>query len=390
MSIPFGRNRVRLRSGGIIPPVEPPPDPIPDVTLSDWIYYVDFTETSAALTGTTIVRPGGTGGYSTQYVDTTSKLSVNANEGVLNVAGGNALSDPRQDLLPSIARAAGLCYYCRAMSTMSTTNEYWLGWDINQTGAISEAAVRIQNGTELRMLGNNSNEHPRFSGYVRVGEWYEHLIILRATGYWYYIRGGDLYPVWTLIWVDEVRGAATPLFPAWANLSASFKIGAMGIKQLGAPFTTDHGPAEESSSTNGEIFDLGKADQLLTGLWTPTANGQEFNFYARRLDDDNNIHILVNCGTRGVADSGTIRVFRRVAGVATELGSVQTWTSRATGANQIVAILSDDNIKTVAQYDTNGQAVKHNLTERMYMSEFRSKAFWSGTATFAQYTPRIT
>lgn len=356
--------------------------------LAEWIYYVDWSEQglhpAGSLHGTFDPVPGGSTACEVLINDPNGYCSV-GEDGLFHCAGAGGTANPRIDLTPSVTRAVGLMFYLR-MRVASGIN--WFGFDNNLTSSAGQAAARIEGATELRIFAGEATEQPRFASSLRANEFIEYMIVVRSTGCLYYLRGTQLYPTWTLIWAEVIRGSTAALFPCVSNFSAVFDIAAMGVAQLLSPFTTDYGSADDSSSSNGGASALGRSDMVLPATWIPSADSQEFIYYARRVDDSNNIKIVYNCGTRGTPASGTVRVYERVGAVDSELGTSQTWTSAAAGlANQCSAILNGNNIRTYAYPAAAAEAMKHNLTEETYRYEFRMKAFWSGggTATFAQW-----
>lgn len=146
-------------------------------------------------------------------------------------------------------------------------------------------------------------------------------VIARGNGYLYLIQGGAAFPNWTLLWVDAV-GIDPILYAISQGFNSQLSVEEYGVIQKTGALARDFGKCAFYTPipTVGESY-VGVADGLEYISWNPGA-GETFSHYFRHSDDNNTYRLDCNQA------AGTIKLFRRVAGVDTELaaGKTQAWT----------------------------------------------------------------
>lgn len=139
-------------------------------------------------------------------VDASSLLSVADGEAV--VASGGTTNSPNLVSTASLARAKGRIFCLK--STNGNAGGLLAGWSSAGAGTTYTHRFNPQSGVALRVT----------PGFATIGTLindavYWFCVILRASGAYYFIRGGN-YGYWCLVWVESADTSAT-LYPAWSN-----------------------------------------------------------------------------------------------------------------------------------------------------------------------------
>ena len=172
-----------------------------------WILNDEFSDNRASgeINGTI-----ATDGHSVRTViDTENKLSQSG--GLSVFAGGKAspaFADPGR-WWPAVARAPG-----RILIESLQWSVFGVGlragWGATNSGAASAHAINVNAG---QILG------PVSMGALALNTAYKTAIVLRATGAFYFVKGGA-YASWTLLWI-EAAGNTASLYPAITNYNAA-------------------------------------------------------------------------------------------------------------------------------------------------------------------------
>lgn len=175
--------------------------------VSYLLYDMFTTARAAGSVNGTLAEPTG---QVRTVVDTNSKLSITG--GVANVAiGGVGAGNPGL-WYPSMTRQAGLILLGVVNIALDGLS---IGWDISAVGAIS-FALRVFSSVDLAIVDNAS--------IISVGAApapatnYFCAVVLRATGCWYFIKGG-IYTNWTLVYISSL--SSSNLLPSFTNIGAN-------------------------------------------------------------------------------------------------------------------------------------------------------------------------
>ena len=178
--------------------------------VQDYTVQDEFTTSlSAGAVSGTACEPGP--GTRTVTADTGGKITIAG--GRLTLASNTTTADP-QVLLTSIARAAGrllLAEFTHGASVFGV-----IGFRANTTVNNTVENTIYPNGASL-LIRETSNGIT--VGALTVSTSYKIAIALRATGAYYFIKGGA-FTNWTLIWVSSVNGNAT-LYPCMIHGSGA-------------------------------------------------------------------------------------------------------------------------------------------------------------------------
>lgn len=158
-----------------------------DAPVIQWLLRDDFTDTVAAgsVNGTAATPFGGT----RTATDTNSKLSVGS--GISSFAtGGVGVGDPGL-WYPIQTRTAGRTLIARVTPTNS--NCLSVGWDDAQTGAVEANASFVS--LNLFAFGITV-------GTYVAGTAYDIAVMVRATGYHFFIKGGT-FTNWTFLYPQK-------------------------------------------------------------------------------------------------------------------------------------------------------------------------------------------
>ena len=271
--------------------------------------------------------------------DPTSKLSITG--GALTASGNVGSANPLA-YSPTIVRSAGAGYWWRVKLNSGTSLVLLVGMR-NTTFAPTTYSFILPDYT---LYDNAINPQPGDS--FAVGTVYDLVLILRATGAYYFAKGGA-YATWTLIWVSGT-GTTTPLYPliSAGSASGSWEIRDIQAMTFKGAFETAYGLATyHSASPASGVTGNMTGDAFVHFTWTPQV-GETLNLYIRRTDDDN--CWIVRCSQAG----GTIKLIQRQGGTETERSSkAVTWTA---GVAVLIAVRA---VGTSISTYTN--AVRRNL-----------------------------
>jgi lysophospholipase L1-like esterase len=242
--------------------------------------------------------------------DAGSKLSISAS--TLAVATGGGIGSTALQAT-SLARTAGRMIFTVVKGT-TYTNPLPLGWWKNTTltyaGGANVANGLFISGANMDPMANGAF----FSVYAAVhgGTTYQLAIVLRGTGAFYFMRGGDLKNAWTLQWVDSVE-ATTPVYPTLAPAQMAGNFGEWDVRDLGGSFATDYGIASQdvASPVSGTSY-VAVADGIFDLTFTapnPLTATSAHLFY--RYQDASNYYDL------SVDASGNLKLDVLVAGART-------------------------------------------------------------------------
>lgn len=260
--------------------------------------------------------------------DSGSKLSISG--GALVSSGNTAAGNPLVTA-PFITRAAGMGLWYRVKLLTGTSGVVLFAGFLNGTGIPTTYAFVPPAWTVYDNLNLISNLETFSTGTV-----YDFVIILRATGAYYFIKGG-VYTSWTVFWVSGL-GSTVSMYPNLAAGSAAgtYEVQDMAVMKFKTAFETAYGLAtyHSASPASGATGNM-TADGFVHFTWTPAA-GETLELMVRRTDDSN--CWIVRCSQAG----STIKLIQKQAGVEAERSSAAvTWTAgvavliavRAVGTN---------------------------------------------------------
>ena len=304
----------------------------------------EFTTTaSAPLTSSRTSEPGpGT----LTITDTANRLSIAS--GALTIAPSATAFIVNS---AAIARAAGLAVSMVVQRPPSGTNVPVNFGVTDNSGNPQYASFLINNS--INNDGIYVNGGFLIQPVVDYTTIEKYVIIERAAGAFFIIRVADHN---YLVWVDDTVANASPLVTLRSSsasvAASSHTADSLIATQLTGNWATLYGMATATNTTPTDGSTLtGGADGLIEFKWTPASS--EVMTIEFRKTDDSNLFKLV-CDQAG----GTIKLYRRQAGVDTELntGKTQTWT---VGTARRICIMYHDNIIRTVVANT----PKHNTTD---------------------------
>lgn len=183
----------------------------PEVPITYLLRDLFLTDRAAGAVNGTAAEPGpGT----RTVIDTNGVLSITG--GVLDIATGGAggNGDPGY-WLNSISRVFGRTLLMRLKEGVGSS-VFSAGWDSNQTTALVNHL--FLSGTALRCEGNLSSQNV---AVIAADTWYDLAYVLRASGCYYFIKGGA-FTHWTLVFVTVTSNTASMFPAAIANSSTAF------------------------------------------------------------------------------------------------------------------------------------------------------------------------
>lgn len=205
---------------------------------------------------------------------------------------------------------------------------------------------------------------------------YRCIVVLRGAGAVYLIRGGA-FTDWTILWVGAVNTGPS-MYPMSPDFNSQASLDTFAVAQLAGSLSREYGhcTAMDPTPVDGDVLN-GTADGLTYFTWTVVA-GETLSLRFRRVDDNNCYRL--DCAQA----AGTIKLYRVVSGVDTELasGKTQTWTAGA--QYRIGVVCAGGDIRTFTQAANVGPVAKHAVTgESVYLTEVGAKA--SGFAAGANW-----
>lgn len=305
--------------------------------------FDDFTDVRAAGA---VHNSASTPGPGTRYAtDSGSNITTDGSD--LIIAGGTGTLSQTRFALGAQTRAAGLAFIFNFTVTNTPTTGIYIGWATQQAVAsssnFSNRCLRIGNGagtiksydgTSLATIGSYTKDVAQ-----------EIALVLRATGCYVFTRGGPYDATrWTLLYVYNVDSTAT-LYPAIATYDTAVLFHSLTVAQylLTGWINDTIYLAKSATPSAGDELTGSMADMVTEFTWTPGAN-ETLNYYFRYTDANNTLKLVCDQA------AGTIKLYRVLKGVATEIaaGKTQTWT--VASAYKIVAVCDK---KTVATYVNN-------------------------------------
>lgn len=314
------------------------------------VYLLRDEFTTALVAGAvngTLSEPSG---HTRTVVDTTSKLSISAANG-LEIASPVVAAGDAAIWYPTITRAIGLAVGWR-MKVNSGSPTHVFGVDNDQSG-LGRDGVFL--GSALRAFFNQAQRDMLTTAYS-AGVTYDSLTILRNPGVWVLIRGG-VFTDWTLGFTINV--ATYNVFPAITPNTgggASIYVRRVYAAQL-AQWATQYANASERKavSVNGDTITASAGDALIEHTIV-AATGVTQELMVRRTDDDNCLIIRMDF------TAATIRVYEKVAGVETEKTggtTTMTWVN-ATAYRIFVSLYGSAVRVTVATTPKNDATSSYN------------------------------
>ncbi len=283
-----------------------------------WLYDQFTTNRAAGAVNGTAAEPwGGT----RTVTDTNSKITIGS--GVLSFATGEAANDgvwyPAQVRLLGKTTIATLVH-------ANTSGDVNFGWDVNASGLIQDAIRFFTTSTTLRVEDGGAS---KIVG-VFTATTYQVAVVCRATGYWYYIKGGA-FTNWTLLFVSATTSTAS-IFPSVVTRSTT------------STFTADNMRVPKSLYIPVPLQSDGMSSATTDGLGNAENNGRTGNSYT-------------NVGTWGVAAgkrscsalSGSVG-FSYLAATSADV-IIDAVCTRSAGVTGIVARYADANNYLIAYHD---------------------------------------
>ena len=210
--------------------------------VNSWDTYAleDRFTTALAAGSVNATSAEPTGGTRT-VVDTNSKLSITG--GLLDFATGNATNDGIW--YPSFSRVLGRTLI-GTITMANTAQQARIGWGTAQSGAINDSIRLVGDGTS--QIITNGTLITGIGLYTATT--YQLAVVMRATGIFYFIKGGA-FTNWTLIWVSTAGTAAG--YPAVNSANGIFTADDIRIpNSLFIPTPTAYDTFTTASSTSTE------------------------------------------------------------------------------------------------------------------------------------------
>jgi len=268
--------------------------------------------------------------------DTGNHGSIAGGRTVYDGSGVN-VADPGEYVTPGLSRASSLgraIIGCVRLSTNTGTLN--IGWANSvAVGASMQSALRIGNGV-IQIIAGGSTLTASLSDDI-IGHYDAHLefaVVLRAAGAYCFVRGGAA-TAWKLVWVDSTDVVAT-VYPHWTSHSSPGHIWNKRVTDnLPAPYTTTYGLAYYRAATTADGDTASGLTDALTEHTITAATGVTQEFSVRRADDNNRLIVRMDQA------AGTIKLFEKVGGVETQVGTTgatQTW---ANGTQYRIVVIHD-------------------------------------------------
>lgn len=317
------------------------------------------TDTAAPLANPTAVEVG-----TIVPTDTGNKMSITG--GALALLGKSTWGDPSWRSGATIARSAGNALVFRINPNVYTPTTFYAvfgGYPTTTTSTQPQAGYAVvSGGLSINLAGAELTALPSL-------EIQEHTVaaIMRSTGAFFVSvdRG-------RLLWVSKA-GTNALYLGGTDYFAQTFLFNEAHAANWGTDWQTDTAflSANVATPTTGETI-THEADCLLEFTWTPGA-GETLSLEFRKTDA-NNLWRL-DCAQAG----GTIKLWKREAGVETEYstGKTQTW---GVGAAKRIVISMVDSAINVFVAD-----VIKNTTNAAYTQRTATGAKASGFATGANF-----
>jgi hypothetical protein len=253
--------------------------------------------------------------------------------------------------LTSFAREPGLTFYAK-VRTSTIDRVQAVGF--HTSAALAQTPGVIFNNTASLQIADTTGVMEA-GGSLTNGVDYQVAVIMRPFGALYLIRGGTQYPDWTLLGVLSKLAEPTVYLNGY-NYNGTIDVDQVAVVRKTGALATAYGKATafDPVPTAGDAT-IGSADGHQYFTWTPQA-AETLSLYFRRTDDNNCYRLDCNQA------AGTIRLYRRVAGVDTELdaGKTQTWTA---GQQYRIGIMfAGGSIRTFVEQWAVATASKHAVS----------------------------
>jgi hypothetical protein len=176
-------------------------------TSSAFALADEFTTNRAAgaVNGTAAEPTGG----NRTVTDTGSKLTIGSGTATSSGATGN--NNPMLVYTSSYVRAAGKALLASLTIKASGSNEHLFGWSSTSNGTTHTHRFYQTSGTGLTYF----NGSVRLVGALTGAGTYQVALVLRATGCFFFIKGGSQFTDWTLVWIDKTSSSASPMYVSW-------------------------------------------------------------------------------------------------------------------------------------------------------------------------------
>lgn len=174
-------------------------------------------EFNTDLAAGSVTGTGATPGPGTRTVtDTENKLAIASSTLTINKKATPAWGDPAL-FYDATARVVGkLLIVNFNFSQSGSGGSVNIGWGIDTAAAILKAnSIYVGSANGLAIYDNNSQDFIAHGTNLSINTNYYLAISLRATGAFYYIKGGT-FTNWTLFWISNLNSTAT-LYPALSN-----------------------------------------------------------------------------------------------------------------------------------------------------------------------------
>lgn len=301
--------RIAANAAQLIDPVDPTYPTLTPVFSDDW-------DSGSIAAGT---RAADVGGNQT-VVDGGGDLSLSG--GRVEVAAAVALNDPGIVATTGRTRALGLALVATIRAGL-TTADWSIGWAASTVVNSTLLRIREQNNDTFGIIDDGSSLF--LTDYLQPGLDYTVAVVCRATGAYYFVRGGR-YTEWTLLWVGNA-GATATLYPAWNSMATvgGQQIGPWKALTLPSWFVgaDDYALATYHKATTvaGDTAAAASGDALVEHTIT-AATGVTQTLQFRKSGASNYFEVRCNQG------ASTVDLYKVVGGVASLVATAaQTWTN---------------------------------------------------------------
>ena len=194
--------------------------------VSAWLLRDNFTtDLAAGSVNGTAAEPGP--GVRT-VTDTENKLSISGGAAVF--AGGKAApgyGDPYLWYTDPRDRVPGVLVFVKNINQNNASSYYGFGRIDTLYPAI--AGIRFVSGLAIQLMANDGTNQPIIGAYS-ISTNYDATVILRATGAFFFVRGGA-FTSWTLLYVDKSL-TLSPLYAKTGSINAVVSFTDFDVAQL--------------------------------------------------------------------------------------------------------------------------------------------------------------
>ncbi len=325
-----------------------------------WEFYDSFSIADAAPLADPL--PADMLGSWDVTADSGGNLDVTG--GAIQINGSVSSSDPRltaQDATGAVARAreAGLASFWRGLTPAAANKHTRFGFDAATSGAVDNETFRIQHAGAFEATIANVPyrlEPAALTDDVN----YDYAIILRATGAFYFIKGGTQFPAWTLVWVDDTVTSD----PVYMSFAAAAGAGSRlmdfllaGRTVLGGAFASAYGLATDrlaGSRSAGDTFSH-TADFFAEFVVTTLPSSGQIEFWFR-IEDANNYWSVT------IDSSGDLDLDEVVASTPTQRGTAAAVV--ANGERVCISVVNE----TIQVFDAASRRIQYTSA-----SNFKAK-----------------